>query len=224
MQEDLERRIERLARDRVRGASALAGDAVGILADAPTDARPELVERLARLRPAMPALEGMVRAAARLADPRELLGQVEAEHARAAVDAAGRIDPAAVVATISNSSLVRRVLLLARPSRVVVSVDGAADEGHDLVRALVSAGLTAAAAGPQVSAADVAVVGCDAIFDDGGFVNRLGTRRMLEAMAPQPTVVVGDRWRRLAGRSPRSWPEPELFEVVPPAPLVFVVF
>jgi hypothetical protein len=44
------------------------------------------------------------------------------------------------------------------------------------------------------------------------------------ALAPRATVVVGDRWRRVPGPSPSEWPEPDLFEVVPLAPSLRLVF
>ncbi len=227
MMEELERRIERIAADRRHGASALAVEAVEILADAQPGARADMAERLANLRPAMPALAGTVRAAAALADPREILRRVEVEHARVASVAAAAVSPDHLVATLSNSSLVRRVLELARPRRVLVLVEGADDEGHRLVEALGESGITAAAVTVEVTGeawADVAVVGCDAIFDDGGFVNRRGTARLLAAILPQPMVVVGDRWRRVTGSTPATWAEPELFEVIPPAPSLAVIF
>jgi translation initiation factor 2B subunit (eIF-2B alpha/beta/delta family) len=130
--------IDRLRADRERGASALAKDAVKILAATAAD-RQALAERLAAMRPSMPAIAAIAaiaREAARLRDPRDLLIEIETEHERAAKYAAALVAGAASVATISNSSLVERVLGRARPDRIVVGVDGATDEGHQLVARL----------------------------------------------------------------------------------------
>src|SRR5450759_2124589 len=101
----------------------------------------------------MPAIAAIAREAARLRDPRDLLIEIETEHERAAKYAAALVAGAASVATISNSSLVERVLGRARPDR----------------------------------------------------------------------IVVGDRWRRVAGPTPAVWSEPELFEPVSAARNVCVV-
>jgi translation initiation factor 2B subunit (eIF-2B alpha/beta/delta family) len=206
--------IERLGSDRERGATALAKDAVELLATAATADREELAERLAALRPSMPAIAAIAREAARLPNPRDLLVEIEAEHERVAAEAAPLVAGAASVATISNSSLVRRVLERAHPGRVVVGVQGTTDEGHRFVADLRATGLEALAVPLDALEADIAVVGCDAMFDDGGFVNRAGTNALVDRLAGWPLIVVGDRWRHVAGSTPAAWPEPELFEPV----------
>jgi len=110
--------IDRLRADRERGASALAKDAVKILAATAAD-RQALDERLAAMRPSMPAIAAIAREAARLRDPRDLLIEIETEHERAAKYAAALVAGAASVATISNSSLVERVL--GRAARIASS-------------------------------------------------------------------------------------------------------
>jgi translation initiation factor 2B subunit (eIF-2B alpha/beta/delta family) len=215
--------IDRLRADRLRGASALAKDAVEILAAAPAADRQALAERLAALRPSMPAIAAIAREAARLRDPRDLLIEIEAEHEWVAKDAAALVGGAASVATISNSSLVERVLGRVRPDRIVVAVDGATDEGHQLVARLRVAGLDALAVPMGALDADLAVVSCDAIFEDGGFVNRSGSADLVARFAGRPVIVVGDRWRRVAGPTPALWSEPELFESVSAARNVCVV-
>lgn len=215
--------INRLRTDRERGATALAKDAVEILAAATAADRQALAERLAAVRGSMPAIGAIAREAARLSDPRDLLIEIETEHERVAEDAAALVAGAASVATISNSSLVERVMERARPDRIVVGVDGATDEGHQLVARLRVAGLVALAVPVGALDADRAVVGCDAIFEDGGFVNRSGTAELVARFGNRPVIVVGDRWRRVAGPTPAVWSEPELFEVVDAASNVCVV-
>jgi translation initiation factor 2B subunit (eIF-2B alpha/beta/delta family) len=221
--EDLESRIDKLAADRTRGASALTREAIDIVAAVSAADRAIVAERLSRLRPAMPAIGAVALEAAGLDDPRRLLGEIETDHDRVTAAAAALLEPAGVVATISDSSLVERVLLAARPRAVQVCVDSPQDEGHNLVGRLRQAGLKVQAAGLAELAADAAVVGSDAVFEDGGFVNRRGTAALVTALAPRATVVVGDRWRRVPGPSPSEWPEPDLFEVVPLAPSLRLV-
>jgi translation initiation factor 2B subunit (eIF-2B alpha/beta/delta family) len=120
------------------------------------------------------------------------------------------------VATISNSSLVARALVLLRPPLVEVLVEDARDEGHLLLAELAATGIRAMAVGEP--SARVAVVGCDAVFADGGFVNRRGTAAL--AARVRQTLVLAERWKRVATPTPDAWPAPELFEVVRPGPAV----
>jgi hypothetical protein len=95
---------------------------------------------------------------------------------------------------------------------VQVVVSDPADEGHALVSDLRAAGLRADTVTLDAVDADVAVVSCDAVFDDGTFVNRRGTKALVDRL---PTLVLVDRWKRIGGPPPHSWPRPELFELVP---------
>jgi translation initiation factor 2B subunit (eIF-2B alpha/beta/delta family) len=215
--------IDRLESDRERGASALAIDAVEILATAPQVDRAALAERIALLRPGMPAIGSIARHAARLDDPNEVLVQVEAEHRHVADHALTLMTGVSSVATISNSSLVERLLLRGRPDRTSVAVTGEADEGHLLVGRLRHVGLDALAVAMSDLDAEVAIVGSDAIFDDGGFVNRVGTAALVARFASRRVIVLGDHWRHVAGPTPRRWPEPELLELVVAAPNLVLV-
>jgi len=206
--------IGRLRADRERGATALARGAVETIATAPAADRQALAEGIAAVRPSMPAIAAIAREAARLRHPRDLLVEIETEHEAVARDAAALVPGNASVATISDSSLVERVLRRAAPARVVVGVAGASDEGHHLVARLRAARLDAFAVPLAELDADLAVIGCDAIFDDGGFVNRSGTAELIARFSERPVIVVGDRWRRVAGPTPAGWTEPELFEPV----------
>jgi translation initiation factor 2B subunit (eIF-2B alpha/beta/delta family) len=148
-----------------------------------------------------------------------VLRRADAERRTVAARAAERLRGAARVATISNSSLVARALVLARPPLVEVVVEDARDEGHLLLAELTATGIPAGAVARP--AARLAVVGCDAVFEDGGFVNRRGTARLV-ADLPE-VLVLTERWKRVAGATPPSWPCPELFDVVPPAASVRLV-
>ncbi len=159
----------------------------------------------------MPAIAGAVSEALAAGDVRLVIRRSDAERRRVA-RAAMRSLRRRRVATISNSSLVARALVYAGPLCVQVLVDGPADEGHALVADLRAAGLRADAMSLSELDAEVGVVGCDAVFDDGSFINRRGTAALVDRF---PTLVLVDRWKRVGGPPPASWPVPELFELIP---------
>jgi Initiation factor 2 subunit family len=209
-------RLDAIAEDRVHGAGWLARRALGVLASSPRAGWPDLVARIERLRPEMPALAAAAQEALAAGDVPSLLRRADAERRRVAAAAADRLRGEERVATISNSSLVARALVLLRPSLVEVVVEDDRDEGHLLLGELGAAGIPARPV--RQPDARVAVVGCDAVFADGGFVNRRGTGRLVSGVAE--VLVLTDRWKRLDGPTPPAWPEPELFEVIPPTPKV----
>jgi len=203
--------IQAIATDRIHGAGYLARKALGLLAMAGPQERADLARRLAGLRPEMPAIATAVTEAMESGDVRAVIRRADSERrrvARSAIRALARRR----VATISNSSLVARALVYASPASVQVLVDGPDDEGHVLLFDLLAAGLRASPATLAELEAEIAVVGCDAVFDDGTFVNRLGTRALVDRL---PTLVLVDRWKRVGGPAPASWPRPELFELIP---------
>jgi translation initiation factor 2B subunit (eIF-2B alpha/beta/delta family) len=205
-------RLLTIAEDRVHGAGWLARRALGVLAASPREQWPALAAEIAALRPEMPALAAAAADAVAAGDVRTVLRRADTERRLVAAAAAERLRGEGRVATISNSSLVARALVRARPPLVEVVVDGPRDEGSLLVAELTATGITAIAVGRPT--AGIAVVGCDAVFADGGFVNRRGTRRLADGI-PEVLVLV-ERWKRVDGPTPDTWPNPELFEVVPP--------
>jgi hypothetical protein len=211
-----DRRLRAIAADRVHGAGWLARRALGVLADSPAERWPGLVREIASLRPEMPALAAAAAEALATGDVRTVLRRADGERRRVAVAAAERLRGEGRVATISNSSLVARALVLARPALVEVVIQGETDEGHLLLAELGATGIPAQAVTRPT--ARIAVVGCDAVFADGAFVNRQGTGRLV---ADLPMVLVlTERWKLVAGPAPASWPAPDLFEIVPAAPNV----
>src|SRR5262252_2170162 len=209
-------RLRAIAEDRVHGAGWLARRALGVLASRPRADWPGLVAGIERIRPEMPALAAAAREALEVGDVQAVLRRADSERRLVAGAAADLLRGAERVATISNSSLVARALLLTRPPLVEVVVEDDRDEGHLLLAELAATGVAARAVGRPSAA--VAVVGCDAVFADGGFVNRRGTSRLLAAL-PR-VLVLTERWKRVGGPTPASWPAPELFEVVLPSPNV----
>jgi hypothetical protein len=207
----VERGIKALAEDRIHGAGYLARKALGLLALADAGHRPGIARRLEGLRPEMPAIAGAVSEAVAAGDVRSVIRRADAERRRVA-RAAARSLRRRRVATISNSSLVARALVYADPLRVQVLVNGPTDEGHVLVADLRAAGLRADAVALVDLDAELAVVGCEAVFDDGSFINRRGTAALVDRL---PTLVLVDRWKRVGGPRPASWPLPELFELIP---------
>jgi len=200
-----------LATDRVHGAGYLARKALGLLVLVGPQSQAEMGLRLASLRPEMPSIAAAVKEALEEGDARRVIRRADAERRRVA-RAAIRTIARRRVATISNSSLVARALVYAGPTSVQVVVTGSDDEGHLLVSDLRAAGLSAAAIPLSQLDGDVAVVGCDAVFDDGSFINRRGTRQLVDRL---PTLVLADRWKRIRGPPPARWPAPERFELIP---------
>jgi hypothetical protein len=203
--------VAALASDEVHGAGYLARKALGLLVLAGPEGRAQLGGRLASLRPEMPAIAAAVNEALEEGDVRRVIRRADAERRRVA-RAAMRTLRRRRVATISNSSLVARALVYASPRSVQVVVSGPKDEGHLLVRDLVAAGLSAVAVPMSRLDAEIAVVGCDAVFDDGSFINRRGTRKLVDRL---PTLVLADRWKRIGGPPPARWPAPDRFELIP---------
>jgi translation initiation factor 2B subunit (eIF-2B alpha/beta/delta family) len=197
--------------DKIHGAGYLARKALGLLTLVGPKQQADLGQRLASLRPEMPSIAVAVKEALADGDVQRVIRRADAERRRVARSAM-RALRRRKVATISNSSLVARALVYAGPASVQVVVSGPADEGHVLVRDLVAAGLSAVAIPLSGLDADVAVVGCDAVFDDGSFINRRGTRQLVDRL---PTLVLADRWKRLGGSPPLSWRRPERFELIP---------
>jgi hypothetical protein len=211
MLDRIEDGIAALEIDEIHGAGYLARKALGVLNLGAPANRAQLGVRLAGLRPEMPAIASAVREALEEGDVRRVIRRADAERRRVARSAMRSLRGRRV-ATISNSSLVARALVYAGPPRIEVVVAGPRDEGHVLVRDLVAAGLTAAAVSLAQLDAGIAVVGCDAVFDDGTFVNRRGTRALVDRL---PTLVLVDRWKRIGGPAPARWPAPGRFELIP---------
>jgi translation initiation factor 2B subunit (eIF-2B alpha/beta/delta family) len=212
-------RLRAIADDRVHGAGWLARRALGVLASSPRAEWPDLVERIEGLRPEMPALAAAAREALAAGDVQTVLRRADAERRSVAALAADLLRGDERVATISNSSLVARALVLLRPPLVEVLVENERDEGHLLLAELAATGIAAQAV--RRASARAAVVGCDAVFADGGFVNRRGTSRLVAEV--RRVLVLTERWKRRDGPTPAAWPAPELFEVVRPSPGVRLV-
>jgi translation initiation factor 2B subunit (eIF-2B alpha/beta/delta family) len=210
MPDRVEAGIVALASDQLHGAGYLARKALGLLVLVGPDGRVELGRRLASLRPEMPSIAAAVNEALEEGDVRRVIRRADAERRRVA-RAAMRTLRRKRVATISNSSLVARALVYAGPRSVQVVISGPKDEGHLLVSDLLAAGLSAGAIPMSQLDAEVAVVGCDAVFDDGSFINRRGTRKLVDRL---PTLVLADRWKRIGGPPPTWWPAPERFELI----------
>jgi translation initiation factor 2B subunit (eIF-2B alpha/beta/delta family) len=212
-------RLRAIADDRVHGAGWLARRALGVLASSPRPEWPDLVDRIERLRPEMPALAAAAREALGAGDVQAVLRRAAAARRRVAAEAADRLRGEDRVMTISNSSLVARALVLLRPPLVEVLVEDDRDEGRLLLAELAATDIAAAAV--RRPSARVAVVGCDAVFADGGFVNRRGTSRLVAEA--REVLVLAERWKRVEGPTPAAWPVPELFELVRPSPNVRLV-
>jgi hypothetical protein len=199
-----------IARDREHGAGYLARKALGVLALTPADERHGMAARLEELRPDMPAIAAAVLEAAQERDIRAVIRRADAERRRIA-RAAARSLHRRRVATLSNSALVARALVYGGPAITQVVVAGRDDEGWALAADLRAAGLAVEVTTIDEVQAELAVVGCEAVFNDGSFVARTGTRALIERM---PALVLVDRWKRIDAPPPSSWPSPR-HELVP---------
>lgn len=209
---EVEPALAAIAADRSHAGGYLARKALGLLAAAPAAGRARLAERLGRLRPDLPAIAAAVSEAMADGDVRATIRRADAERRRIA-RAAARSLHRRRVATIGNSALVARALVYGGPAAVQVVVgreDG--DEGRLLSADLRAAGLFVETLTLDAVEADLAVVGCEAVFDDGTFAARRLTRQLVERL---PTLVLVDRWKRVHAPPPAGWPG-ERYELIPP--------
>lgn len=201
---EIERAIAAIAADHEAGASALALQAIDVLAAAHRHG-PAIVRASARaLCRAQPAMAPIWQAAGLAlgdAEPdaldrfREQVARAPVAIARFAVDllelgVPDRPDRPLRITTCSASRAVLACLqsLAARRSVVVACAEGRPrHEGRGLATALASAGIavelyTDAAVGVTLSKADAMLVGADAVAPDW-FVNKVGTRQLAAAAA-----------------------------------------
>ena len=183
---------------------------MGVLALASPDQREELAVRMAGARPELPAIGAAVKEALADGDVRATIRRADAERRRIA-RAAARSLHRRRVATISNSALVARALVYGGPARTQIVVAGSDDEGWSLAVDLRTAGLQVDVISLKQLDAELAVVGCEAVFSDGTFVARSGTRALVELL---PTLVLVDRWKRIDSMPPPNWPAPDRYEMV----------
>ncbi len=203
--------MDAIALDLVHGGGYLARKALGVLALAPPEVRPDLASRLASVRPEMPAISSAVTEAMNTDDIRATIRRADSERRRVA-RAAARSLHRRRVATMSNSALVARALVYGGPSRTQVVVASRDDEGWHLAADLRTTGLEVEVVGLDHVDAEVAIVGCEAVFADGTFIARRGTRALVDRL---PTLVLADRWKRLDTMPPARWPSSDRFEMVP---------
>jgi translation initiation factor 2B subunit (eIF-2B alpha/beta/delta family) len=164
----------------------------------------------------MPLIANAVRLVQEIGDAGAVVSQLDLERRKLAEKAVGRLAGYDSVVTISNSSAVTDTLKLSGIRSAQVVVAGPDDEGHATVRILRRAGLSARAVLVSDIDAEIGLVGCDAVFSDGSFVNRRGTAALARELAPLVLLVLAESLKRVDGDAPKTWPEPELFEIVGP--------
>lgn len=228
--EDIEASVERIARDHRRGASLLADASVAVFLLTRPHAELSgtrgwlrsvlaLGERLAALRPSMPAIEnavartlaGFATQARRAGSPLEayafLAGRVRAQrtdlrHAReqSAATFARRFSAIRYPLVYSASSNVSAALGAVNRSlrRVTVCESRPLLEGRRMAQQLAATlsrrttveVITEAQAELALEACDAFVAGCDAIFADGSVVNKAGTALVAGAARRRGVPVV----------------------------------
>lgn len=210
-------RVASLAEDRTHGASTLAREALRVLSAMPKDDWPTAAAQLIGIRPSMPVVAAAVRLALQTGAPEAVLAQMDIDRRRVAERAAEMLGGHTSGATISNSSTVADALKLAALPSIKVVVAGPLDEGHAMVTLLAAAGLSAAAVPLDHADADIGLVGCDAVFTDGSFVNRRGTAELVKRLMPHLVLVLAEPLKQLDHAAPKGWSEPDLFEIVRPS-------
>lgn len=203
-----------IARHRERGAQqAYAGSLA-------------LARRLARSRPNMVAIANVlayvIYSMKGRREPREALevglssielvaAELRASAARVARSFAKAVGEGGRYVTLSHSSTVREALLAAKPSLVYVCESRPRLEGVELAKRLSSQGIRAvlvpdAAGAYALERAEALVLGADAVYGDGGFVNKVGSRMLCLAASElkRPVYVLFDRWK-LHPRAPERF-------------------
>ena len=172
--------------------------------------REALAERLAAARPDMPAIAAAVREAIAEKDVKAVIRRADAERRRVARSAARSLHRKRV-ATLGNSALVARALVYGSPAVTQIVAADPDDEGLMLASDLRAAGLAVEVLSLDRVDADIAVVGCEAVYDDGSFIARRGTRDLVERM---PALVLVDRWKKMDSPPPADAPAGR-YELVP---------
>lgn len=221
---------EDIALDRTHGSSALAEEALQVLRDAAGEARHAgdprawtvlraLADRLVESRPAMAAVCSRIEAAMARASADASAGSVEREtHAGIRLgreaDAAAAVAAASAIAgrrvlTLSRSETLMEAVRLADPPprELIVAASDPGGEGHEVARQWAAAGLnvlripdTAVSQTLVDGAAEVVLVGADALLPDGDLINKSGTLAAAlaarEARVPFLCAVSIDKLRR----------------------------
>ena len=211
---ELERRIDLLASDRESGASEILDEAIAILRTALEQRRVLPVARaLCRAQPAMASIwNASLAALAAVDEPREF--EPFAARVARAPEALGRFARDCLAEEGGSPSMPLRIVTLSFSRSVVAAVDGLAPhrpfriacsegrpalEGRRLAARLASQGVAVtffsdAAIGHALGAADVVLVGADAVAPEW-FLNKSGTRMLATAALEQavPMYVVASR-------------------------------
>ncbi|MFC1543442.1 hypothetical protein ACFL4K_02750 [Candidatus Neomarinimicrobiota bacterium] len=122
------------------------------------------------------------------------------------------------VLTLSNSSLVRQSLIACKRRLVYCAESQPGGEGYLLAESLRQEGVKALIVEdertPQIMAeADIILLGADQ-YDDSGFINKVGSRRLAELAGAldKPVLVLAEGFKRVA-RLPHLIPELARLEV-----------
>lgn len=186
------------------------------LAPGQLESLPCLLAQLQTVRPSMTVLENAMQScldglrSEGLANAGRVLSNVRSELKGATDQVAGQavrlLAPGMTVMTHSRSSVVLAALKRARAERVNISVvvtqGSPANEGVSLARELAAAEIpvtliTDAQMGLVMAEVDLVLTGCDAWYQDGVFINKVGT--FLLALAARelqkPFWVLADRFK-----------------------------
>jgi translation initiation factor 2B subunit (eIF-2B alpha/beta/delta family)/8-oxo-dGTP pyrophosphatase MutT (NUDIX family) len=222
-------RIRAVAEDRLRGAGALATDAVSALSDAAELGFFPLAlgRAFVAARPAVGAIANAVgRALAPARTPEQVVYEAGAlldGHERAPRAIAVLVQPylKGTVMTHSASATVREAVLHSPPDRIVCSVSAPGEEGRAFTEELRAQGLTVELVADEdaeraVGTVDIFLVGADTVFRDGALANKIGTSKLAKAAKKAGvTVVVACETLKLAPFEAQE-PDEEIFDLTPP--------
>jgi ribose 1,5-bisphosphate isomerase len=227
---DIDTAVDRIAYDHRRGASALADAALAVLLKTSPTKRTSpsgpwirevlrLGDRMAALRPSMPAIENALRGALAgfVADARPARAAQDAYRALRSRARAQRADlrmarersaerfaqtfahVSAPLLYSASSNVAAALCALERPPQfVTVCESRPLLEGRRMARALAEQLgpktsvelITEAQAELALNACDAFIVGCDALFSDGSVANKVGTALIAGAAKRQRAPVV----------------------------------
>ncbi|MFB6283857.1 MAG: translation initiation factor eIF-2B [Halobacteria archaeon] len=216
--EDVDTVVEKIESVEIQGATSIAYAGVQVLkslADggAEEEEIDEAAEKLRNARPTEPFLFNAIRLARGEMGYNEVLNHIDSCRERVAENGTEVLDDVDVVYTHCHSSTVTRLLEHVDGSfEIHVTETRPLYQGRETAKELEdigfevefyvdSGGLLA------LEDADVMLIGCDAVFDSGGCVNKIGSRMFtwIAERLDVPVYVVTDSWKYdpgpgLAGR------------------------
>ncbi len=206
---DADEVIRKIRDVEIQGATSVAEAGIELLQEMEADGRSDeeiqdVEERLQAVRPTEPLLDNAI-AAAETDGYDDVLAHIEEAQDAITRNGTGLVDGVDTVYTHCHSSTVTGILEAAYQDTefdVWVTETRPLFQGRSTARELVEAGIPVTlsvdgAAGQALSAADIMLIGADAILPDGTVINKIGSG-VFAAAATQhdvPVYVAADSWK-----------------------------